>query len=193
MMITMGDLTTDWIALLNENTEIDLKNLKRLVLKNSFKPREESLFFGLGLEDSMSTIVHHFSDSKMLYPDLEAGIFLSRKLVLDLWRPLRDTESNANFPSSFNIDPAYEFAKFLKMEMGVVLQNVPHMCTQKNPGCVTFTRNEYFCLKDDTESMKDILSKTLVAVKTCTKFHENRIRAVLNTWGPLVTNLMLIR
>ena len=188
----------DWVTILNENTELDLQNLNHLVHKKMYlKPREKSLFFGRGLQDSEPTIVHHFSQDKILYPDLEAGIFLSRKLVLDLWKLMSSAtpeKPNENFPSDFNIDPAYEFAKFLSKEMDVVLEDVPEICTQKTSGCVSFSRNDYSCVtKTDTSTMKEILANTLVAVKTCTRFHEDRVKAVLETWAPLVTNLMLVR
>ena len=72
-MIQMeADDGLDWIALLNENTEIDLKNLNDLVQKKSFKPREQALFFGKALKDKDPTIIHHFSQEDLLYPDLEA-------------------------------------------------------------------------------------------------------------------------
>ena len=75
-----ADEALDWIALLNENTEVDLINLNDLVRKKSFKPREEALFFGKALKDSDPTIVHHFSSDGLLYPDLEAGIFCPENL-----------------------------------------------------------------------------------------------------------------
>ena len=192
----------DWVTILNENTELDLQNLNHLVHKKmSLKPREKSLFFGRGLQDSEPTIVHHFSQDKILYPDLEAGIFLSRKLVLDLWKLMSSVspeKPNENLPyplmTKFTVDPAYEFAKFLSKEMDVVLEDVPEACTKKGSGCVSFSRNDYSCVtKTDTSAMKEILANTLVAVKTCTRFHEDRVKAVLETWAPLVTNLMLVR
>ena len=92
----------DWIALLSENTEVDLRNLNEVVQKKKLRPREESLFFGRALTDKSSTIIHHFEmDLERLYPDLEAGIFLSRKLVYELWDKLKDRESlqeNKAFP-----------------------------------------------------------------------------------------------
>ena len=108
-----ADEALDWIALLNENTEVDLINLNDLVRKKSFKPREEALFFGKALKDSDPTIVHHFSSDELLYPDLEAGIFLSRKLVYNLWQNGEPVLQQKNFPNDFNIDPSYEFAKFV--------------------------------------------------------------------------------
>jgi hypothetical protein len=51
------------------------------------------------------------------YPDLEAGIFLSRKLVFSLHERL--TKNEAAPSHSFNIDPSYEFAKFLRTGCGL--------------------------------------------------------------------------
>ena len=194
-MIQMeADDGLDWIALLNENTEIDLKNLNDLVQKKSFKPREQALFFGKALKDKDPTIIHHFSQEDLLYPDLEAGIFMSRKLVMDLWRENQDDSSTSPFPRDFNIDPSYEFAKYVFNDgKGVALENIPQICTQKASGCITFSRNKYSCLKkSDAEGIQKILSETYVAVKTCTKFHEDRLQAVSKTWGPLVKNIEMI-
>ena len=187
----------DWICLLNENTELDLRNLNELVQKKSLKPREEALFFGRALQDKEPTIIHHFSQDKLLYPDPEAGMFLSRKLVLDLWRRIKDPHTlakDSQFPSDFNIDPAYEFAKFVFNEgEGVALENIAQICTQKASGCVTYSRNDYSCIRrSDTAGLQDILSSTLVAVKTCSKFHKDRVKAVKQTWAPLVENLLLV-
>ena len=187
----------DWICLLNENTELDLRNLNELVQKKSLRPREEALFFGRALQDREPTIIHHFSQDKLLYPDLEAGVFFSRKLVLDLWRRIKDPESlakDSQFPSDFNIDPAYEFAKFVFSEgEGVALENIAHICTQKASGCVTYSRNDFSCTKrSDTTGLQAILSNTLVAVKTCSKYHKDRLKAVRETWAPLVENLLLV-
>ena len=198
MMIQLeAEERLDWICLLNENTELDLRNLNELVQKKSLKPREEALFFGRALKDKEPTIIHHFSQDKLLYPDPEAGMFLSRRLVMDLWRRMKDPESlaqDSQFPSDFNIDPAYEFAKFVYNEgEGVALENIAQICTQKAAGCVTYSRNAYSCIKrSDTAGLQDILSNTLVAVKTCSKYHKDRLKAVKDTWAPLVENLLFV-
>jgi len=189
-----ADEALDWIALLNENTEVDLINLNDLVRKKSFKPREEALFFGKALKDSDPTIVHHFSSDELLYPDLEAGIFLSRKLVYNLWQTGEPVLQQKNFPNDFNIDPSYEFAKFVYNDgSGVMLENISEMCTKKSAGCITFSRKDYSCVKkSDTSSISEILSRTLIAVKTCQKYHNDRLKAVMDTWGPLVKHLLLV-
>ena len=143
MMIQMeSDPGLEWVGLLNENTELDLVNLNQAVQGQSFKPREQALFFGKALQDESSTITHHFEEPGLLYPDLEAGVFLSRKLVMDIWNIIKNKESvtqHEHFPSDFNIDPAHEFAKFLSGQ-GVMLQNIPQICTTKAAGCFTYAR-----------------------------------------------------
>ena len=183
-MIQMeSDQGLDWIGILNENTEVDFVNLNTVVKEKSFKPREEPLFFGKALKDESSTIIHHFAEPGLLYPDLEAGVFLSRKLVMELWQSVKDQDSlrtNDDFPSDFNIDPAYEFAKYLASQ-GIHLQNIPHICTTKAAGCITYSRRaDYSCTKkSDTAGLKSMLEKTYVAVKTCGKYHEDRLKVRL--------------
>ena len=47
----------------------------------------------------------------MTFPDLELGIFLSSKLVFSLHERLR--KGGRGSAQNFQIDPAYELAKFL--------------------------------------------------------------------------------
>ena len=97
------------------------------------------------------------------------------------------------FYLDFNIDPAYEFAKFLDIEADVQLQNIAEICSKKAPGCMTHARREYFCIKNNDQlSLDEVLQDSLVAVKTCTKYHEERLDVVMKTWGPLVPHLELI-
>ena len=102
--------TVEWAAVLAENTELDLANLNQAVEKYKyvfvtivitmflvkiltiarFRALDDSLFLGRSLKDSSSTIVHHFAESGSLaFPDPEAGIFLSRKLVMELHQELQ--------------------------------------------------------------------------------------------------------
>eukprot|EP00090_Calanus_glacialis_P021613 TRINITY_DN3334_c0_g1_i1.p1 TRINITY_DN3334_c0_g1~~TRINITY_DN3334_c0_g1_i1.p1 ORF type:complete len:487 (-),score=162.14 TRINITY_DN3334_c0_g1_i1:112-1572(-) len=193
-----AELAVEWVALLNENTDIDLKNLNEAVEKYRFNPSDEAVFLGRGLKDSESTIVHHFDDfdrSGVVYPDLESGIFLSRKLVLDLWGKIQQEEISDNklFPKDFNIDPSYEFAKFVYDNgNGVALKHLDEICAKKSSSikCITFIRQDYSCAQfSQKEKMKAILENTFVAVKTCSKFHQSRMNVVKNTWGPLLPNV----
>lgn len=193
-----AETAVEWVALLNENTDIDLKNLNEAVEKYQFKASEEAVFLGRGLKDSTSTIVHHFDDfdrSGVVYPDLESGVFLSRKLVLDLWEKVdsADISSNKLFPRDFNIDPSYEFAKFVYDNgNGVALKHLDEICGKKSSSvkCITFLRQDYSCAKfSQKKMMSAILEDTFVAVKTCAQFHKSRMNVVKDTWAPLLPNV----
>lgn len=43
----------------------------------------------------------------------------------------------------------------------------------------------------DEEPLVDIFNKVIVGVKTCKKFHHERLSVVLNTWGRLVPHLRM--
>lgn len=183
----------EWVAILEENTRVDLKNLNIAVEKYSFDPIGQSLFLGRGMTDSGSTIVHHYDRESVVYPDTESGVFLSRKLVLELERELGEEEGQELFPKDFNIDPAYEFAKYLyRSGLGVSLTHIDEICAKKTPNqkCFTFSQQETSCLKSSqTAEMRAVLGRSLVAVKTCSKFHSDRVGVVQETWGPLVPSL----
>jgi len=193
-MVSEPDL--DWVAILNENTEIDLRNLNEAVQTYAYKAKEEALFLGRGLKDESSTIIHHFDSFEstgVVYPDLEAGIFLSRKLILDLGEELEFSidEKPMNFPSDFNIDASYEFAKFLLKggpDKGVKLTHHDEICAKKNsnPKCLSYPRQMNGCLKtSEKEGFRDILTppRSRVMVKTCSKFHDSRLGVVRQTFG----------
>ena len=45
---------------------------------------------------------------------------------------------------------------------------------------MTHARREYFCIKNNDElSLDEVLQDSLVAVKTCTKYHEERLDVVM--------------
>merc|ERR1712032_539997 len=49
------------------------------------------------------------------------------------------------------------------------------------------------CLKSSQAAeMKEVLGRSLVAVKTCSKFHKDRLAAVKATWAPRVPHLEYI-
>lgn len=183
----------EWVAILEENTRVDLRNLNIAVEKYRLDAIGESLFLGRGIRDSGSTIVHHFDHEELLYPDTESGIFLSRKLVLELDQELKNKEHGEFFPKDFNIDPAYEFAKYLyRNGNGVSLTHIDEICTKKisDKKCFTFSKQETSCLKSSqVPEMKSVLDVSLVAVKTCSKFHSTRVKVVQDTWGPLVPDI----
>lgn len=88
MALLSSTPSLEWVAVLNENTDLNLRNLYAFSQsKANYKPREEKLFIGRGLKDAESTIVHHFDNferSGVLFPDIDAGFFLSRALIEDI-------------------------------------------------------------------------------------------------------------
>jgi len=66
-----------------------------------FDAREKQ-FIGHALQDSEMVIIHHFSDSKLLYPDTSCGVLLSWKQVIS---------TNHGEKEDFNIDAKYEVCK----------------------------------------------------------------------------------
>jgi len=196
----------EWAAVFQEGTELDLKSINLAVEKYRYNPTEDKIFLGRGLKDEDRTIVHHFDDyssSGIVYPDLESGIFLSRKLILDLAMELKNgpyslsKELMKYFPYDFNIDPSYEFAKFLFREGGdggTPLTSLDEICATKKKSCFTSYSTAYTsCLNTgQTKEMEALLSQTLVAVKTCAEFHKTRLPVVQETWADLVPNLVYI-
>jgi hypothetical protein len=123
----------------------------------------------------------------VLFPDIDAGFFLSRALIEDI--------SGKKYPSDFNIDAPYEFAKFVYDEgKGVSLTSLDEFCGNTKPKhpekCITHPRSEYVCLKKkQTQKYKEIMESSLFAVKTCKEFHDTRIPVVQKTWGKYPQNI----
>ncbi|XP_023342428.1 beta-1,3-glucosyltransferase isoform X2 [Eurytemora carolleeae] len=185
----------DWVGILDENTELNLRVLGEYVKmkQGELSPKTTSLFMGHELTDEESTIIHHFSSSELRYPDTQAGIFLSRKLVLDL------QEKYTGDPSlDFHIDPAYELTDFIKAQLGIELTNVKELCLRepKKAGdkCITYPRHPYSCIKrgDGGEQLK-MLESVYTIVSTCQQYHNTRVEIVKKTWADLIPNLHFIR
>jgi len=193
----------DWVAILNENTQLNLRALIAYAQqrKEELKPREERYFMGRALKDESPTIIHHFhmntEENTVTYPDHQLGIFLSRKLVLDL----KDKTKAAAANLDFHIDPEFELAKFLltDSELGVGLTDVTQLCPKEPKRdqlvapCVTHPRLDYKCLKNkEAEKQEEILQSVFAIVSTCSKYHKTRVPAIKQTWEDLIPNLNYI-
>jgi len=62
------------------------------------------------------------------------------------------------------------------------------LCPNFNSSCALFLRNTN-CQIDPKISVQ-ILQQTLFAVKTCKKFHKNRLPIIRDTWGAKVPNII---
>jgi len=119
---------------------------------------------------------------------------------------LLDSDSNYidGFPSDFSIDASYELAKVIRglHSNGPLLginketfqfffasltfdQLLPDdealFCTSYDSKCAIHPREIVPC-GNSTESRLDILKSTLIAVKTCKKFHSDRLSIISKTW-----------
>ncbi|KAF4086404.1 hypothetical protein AMELA_G00106410 [Ameiurus melas] len=178
---------SSWVMFLEEETSIKLEKLHR-VLK-TFERRKE-WFLGKPLHDEESTIIHHYAfaenPSAFKYPDFSAGWALSMPLVNRLSNKVQEQP----LKSDFTIDLKHEVALYIWDEgKGPRLTAVPELCTlpERSPqaqGCAT-TVNTHSPLCGEPVKREDIF----VAVKTCKKFHIERVPVVKKTWEKQASHL----
>ncbi|XP_060090701.1 beta-1,3-glucosyltransferase [Heteronotia binoei] len=171
---------TSWFFFCEEDTRINIVRLME-VLRRYDKSKE--LFLGKALHDEESTIIHHYAfaenPTSFKFPDFAAGWVLSMPLVNKLAKRLK----NEPLKSDFTIDLKYEIALYVwEKGNGPHLTPVPEFCTEdvdspKTSHCATTFANSL-------PTCGDPMKKTdiFVAVKTCRKFHEDRIPIVKQTW-----------
>ncbi|XP_015918993.1 beta-1,3-glucosyltransferase [Parasteatoda tepidariorum] len=164
-----------WFIFMEENTNIHLDNLIKLLSNYN---KSEDVFVGHALVDENPTIIHHFAaveDSALSYPHFSTGFFLSSTLIDKLKKKCENC--------AFSIDPMYELAKYIWDTAHIKLMHESQLCLKKAPGCATWTEEPSNC----GQSVKS--DKLFVAVKTCEKFHLDRVHVVKNTWAPDVQNI----
>lgn len=165
-----------WLFICEDLTFIDLKKL--IVLLERFNATEDH-FLGHALKDREATIIHHFAFSEdplsFSYPEFSAGTILSKSLIKKILERWKKQSSH-----DFSIDAKHELAKFIwSDEIGISLLNVPELCLSRlSEECVTW-------ITESTPACKYEVSRDNVCffVKTCEKFHIDRVPVVKNTWG----------
>jgi len=168
-----------WVLVCEDDTHVNVAKLSALLAEYD---SSKDVFLGRALHDASSTIIHHFDrvdrGVSMAYPDVRAGFVLSRSLLNSLHQRL----STEKLFTDFAIDPKHEFAKFiLKEGEGPALQNIKGFCSSDesmSPDCVTSQRSK-FPSCGPAVGKEDLF----VAVKTCSKFHDDRVSVVKATWG----------
>uniref|UniRef100_A0A8C1VH10 Beta 3-glucosyltransferase a n=1 Tax=Cyprinus carpio TaxID=7962 RepID=A0A8C1VH10_CYPCA len=172
---------SSWIMFLEEDTRVKLQKLHEVLKK--FDRRKE-WFLGKPLHDEESTIIHHYAFSEnpaaFEYPDFSAGWALSIPLVNRLTSKIEEEP----LKSDFTIDLKHEVALYIwEDRKGPRLTGVPELCTipEHNPRaqyCATTVSSQSPLCGQPVKS-----DNIFVAVKTCKKFHSDRVPVVKKTWG----------
>ncbi|XP_077029932.1 beta-1,3-glucosyltransferase isoform X2 [Agelaius phoeniceus] len=171
---------SSWIFFCEEDTRIQVVKLVE-TLRRFDKSKE--WFLGKALYDEESTIIHHYAFAEnptvFKYPDFAAGWALSIPLVNKLAKKLKSEP----LKSDFTIDLKHEIALYIWQKgEGPHLTPVPEFCTDdvnsyKVDHCAT-TFSNFLPLCGEPVNKEDVF----VAVKTCRKFHGDRIPVVKQTW-----------
>ncbi|OPJ81081.1 beta-1,3-glucosyltransferase [Patagioenas fasciata monilis] len=171
---------SSWIFFCEEDTRIQV--VKLLEVLGRFDMSKE-WFLGKALYDEESTIIHHYAFAEnptvFKFPDFAAGWALSIPLVNKLAKKLKSEP----LKSDFTIDLKHEIALYIWQKgEGPHLTPVPEFCTDdvnsdKVDHCAT-TFSNFLPLCGEPVKKEDVF----VAVKTCQKFHADRIPVVKQTW-----------
>ncbi|KAM5289066.1 beta-1,3-glucosyltransferase [Ctenodactylus gundi] len=167
---------SSWIFFCEEETRIQVSKL--LETFRRYDPSKE-WFLGKALYDEEATIIHHYAFSEnptvFKYPDFSAGWALSIPLVNKLTKRLK----SESLKSDFTIDLKHEIALYIwDKGGGPPLTPVREFCTERaDSHCATIFYS-FLPLCGKPVKKEDIF----VAVKTCKRFHGDRIPIVKQTW-----------
>ncbi|XP_018548098.1 beta-1,3-glucosyltransferase isoform X2 [Lates calcarifer] len=167
--------SASWFFFIEEGTRVTLAALLQVL--HRYQVHEE-WFLGKRLHDDEASIIHHYAfseePSSFGYPDPAAGWALSTPLL----QRLAERIQREHLKSDFTIDLKHEIALYIWEEgNGPQLTAVPEFCTEPRDNCAT-TFTTYLPNCGDPVSKKEIF----VAVKTCQKFHSERVPVVKATW-----------
>ncbi|XP_069495846.1 beta-1,3-glucosyltransferase [Ambystoma mexicanum] len=171
---------SSWIFFCEEETQINLAKLMQTLGRFD---KSKDWFLGKALHDEDSTIIHHYAFAEnptvFKYPDFAAGWALSIPLVNKI-SILLEIEP---LKSDFTIDLKHEIALYIWQKgNGEELTPVSEFCTVDvtSPEAVncatTFSGLMPHC--GNPVRAEDVF----VAIKTCRKFHKDRIPVVKKTW-----------
>ncbi|XP_034460548.1 beta 3-glucosyltransferase a isoform X2 [Hippoglossus hippoglossus] len=171
---------SSWIVFLEEETDVRMTTLVQVLAK--FDQNKE-WFLGKPLHDQESTIIHHYAfaenPSVFKYPDFAASWALSIPLVVRLANKVKAEP----LKSDFTIDLKHEVALYIwDTGKGPHLTAVPELCTepwdspQARHCATTLISEPPLCGEPVNEA------DMFVAVKTCQKFHSERVPVIKKTW-----------
>lgn len=171
------------VVFIDDSSHVDLH---LLTLELSKLPLNQDYFGGRVLMDASMTIVHHYNidrDFSFAYPHISSGFFLSRPLLLKLLHKIKDHKR----PTLFSLDAYYEFALLISNELDVNMTSSAFFCgSVVVEGCAVYIKHQL----PQCEDFKTDIDNLVVAVKTCEKFHETRLKIVKETWGGQVSKMM---
>ncbi|XP_077396939.1 beta 3-glucosyltransferase a isoform X1 [Festucalex cinctus] len=171
---------SSWIVFLEEETGVKTTRLVAVLAKFD---KNKEWFLGKPLHDAESTIIHHYAfaenPSVFKYPDFSAAWALSIPLVVRLANKVQEEP----LKSDFTIDLKHEVALYIwDNGKGHHLTAVPELCTDPEDSpraklCAT-------ALNPEPPPCGEPVNKdnVFVAVKTCKKFHGERVPVIKKTW-----------
>ncbi|XP_061828620.1 beta 3-glucosyltransferase a isoform X1 [Nerophis lumbriciformis] len=171
---------SSWILFLEEETDVRMTRLVEVLAKFD---KNKEWFLGKPLHDEESTIIHHYAfaenPSVFKYPDFSAAWALSIPLVVRLADKVREEP----LKSDFTIDLKHEVSLYIwDNGNGPHLTAVPELCTETEDSpradfcATTLSAKPPPCGEPVNE--EDVF----VAVKTCRKFHSERVPVIKKTW-----------
>uniref|UniRef100_A0A8D8KNY8 Beta-1,3-glucosyltransferase n=1 Tax=Culex pipiens TaxID=7175 RepID=A0A8D8KNY8_CULPI len=198
-----------WLIICEENSHVNVSLLVHHLAQEDYRQEH---FLGYPLHDREATIIHHFAffknPSSFRYPWVRAGLILTTPLVDHLLGLLARGPAVG---TEFFIDVGHEFA-LLAWNRGSpsgsrTLTPVPYLCAHPGPGCAIAaspsevpavvtgpTRDHHLHPEPPVAAPSSVVStpaEILFAVKTCEKFHAERVPVLLNTWAKYVQHLRL--
>ncbi|XP_039308042.1 beta-1,3-glucosyltransferase isoform X2 [Solenopsis invicta] len=169
----------DWFFFCLDNTVIRLEKLLNILGKFSLS---QDVWFGHMLYDREPTIIHHFAQhtKKFKYPHIASGFAMSATLLKRLSKQVSESKEPK---TDFSIDVSYEFANFVLNSTAVKLHHVSKLCIVSASDCATYPRFFHSCSSSVTPE------NIYFAVKTCAKYHLERIPVVKNSWAKYDLNI----
>ncbi|XP_058061833.1 beta-1,3-glucosyltransferase [Anopheles bellator] len=183
---------TRWLIVCEEQSHVNVSLLARHLAKEDYR---EKLFLGYPLYDREATIIHHFAffknPSGFRYPYVRAGVALTVPLVDHLVELISDAApSPGPALSDFSIDAAHEFALLVwRQGAGYPLQPRRYFCANPAPDCAIQVVTAADAEEPDCTHKPTTVGQIMFAVKTCHKYHGDRIPVLKRTWTRFVQHL----
>eukprot|EP00057_Strongylocentrotus_purpuratus_P010408 XP_011664882.1 PREDICTED: beta-1,3-glucosyltransferase [Strongylocentrotus purpuratus] len=200
-----------WFFFCEEDTRVNVQGLIALLSRFS---SGEDWFLGKSLFDQEATIIHHFrfhdSLSEFIFPDFDAGWILSEAVMKSMVSRLDKEKPKIDF----SIDVKHELAHYIwNEESGLHMTGLPQLCagnidpsdlspltdeqamqkiqsSKANP-----TKSGSICVTASPKALPEcgppVPGKNVFfAVKTCEKFHSERVPVVQRTWGRFAEHMV---